>query len=142
MKTGKNVKINENGGFYTHGTALSDEKYCTWNSSSSTRRGVVQPSGWPFVVDNCSIHMKGENELIVEALWEERSTVMIPLPPYTPELNPIELVFGAFTARLKANRSRSKVQSGQDFAALIQNELDLLSRGDIKRFYRHCGYRV
>ena len=27
MKTEKNVKINENGGFYTNGTALSDEKY-------------------------------------------------------------------------------------------------------------------
>jgi len=93
-----------------------------------------------FIVDNCSIHMQGENEFLMEHLWDEHDIAMIPLPPYTPELNPTELVFNALVARLKATRSRSTVTPGHAFACWIQEELDSMSRSDVKNFYKHMGY--
>jgi transposase len=100
-------------------------------------------AGDVFIVDNCSIHMHGENEFIVENLWTYHGVLMIPLPPYSPELNPTELSFNTLDARIKAKRSRSKIGlQGEDFALTIQEVMDSMSRKDIKGFYRHCGYIV
>ena len=49
------------------------------------REGVLQPYNI-FVVDNCSIHFKGENEPLQQMLWEEYAITMIPLPPYHAEI--------------------------------------------------------
>ena len=59
-----------------------------------------------FVVDNCTIHMQGENEYIQEVLFEEVGVLMIPLPPYHPVLNPTALVFNTLLQRLMAKQSR------------------------------------
>ena len=42
------------------------------------------------VMDNCSIH---HTELVMDLL-KEAGIVVIFLPPYSPDYNPIELVFG------------------------------------------------
>jgi transposase len=94
-----------------------------------------------FVVDNCSIHMQGTNQFLVETLWTECGILMVPLPPYTPELNPTELAFNAMTARIKASRSRSILAPGH-FAAAVKEEFNRMSRRDVKKFYTHCGYNV
>lgn len=95
-----------------------------------------------FVVDNCSIHTQGENQFLVEALWYQHGVLMMPLPPYTPELNPTELVFNTMAARIKANRSRSIIEPGDAFTEIVQSEFSAMSRKDVKKFFRHCGYNV
>ncbi len=63
--------------------------------ATCVREGVLQPYDI-FVVDNCSIHFKGDNEELQEFLWETYAITMIPLPPYHAGLNPAELVFDRF----------------------------------------------
>ena len=48
-------------------------------------------------MDNCSIH---HTELVMDLL-KEAGIVVIFLPPYSPDYNPIELVFGYIKAYLK-----------------------------------------
>jgi hypothetical protein len=96
-----------------------------------------------FIVDNCTIHFFGENEFLMEALWHQHHIVMIPLPPYTPELNPTELVFNSMAARISSKRSRAEfIIWGDDFSHVIRSELDQFTFYDVINFYRHCGYQV
>ena len=46
-----------------------------------------------FVMDTCSIHMKGDNGTIQDQLLEGLGVPKIALPPYWHELNLIDLVF-------------------------------------------------
>jgi transposase len=93
-----------------------------------------------LVVNNCSIHKKGRKEYIVETLWE-CGILIVPLPPFTPELNPTELAFDEMTARIKASRSRS-ILALVDFAEVVKEEFDNMSRRDVKKFYRRCDYDI
>lgn len=97
-----------------------------------------------FVIDNCSIHMSGENEFLQETLWKEAGILMIPLPPYSPELNPIKLVFNDLVQHLRSWASRSESVSSEEFKQVVMRVLSssLFSRKDIKKKYKHRGYSV
>jgi len=103
--------------------------------------GFLQP-GDIFVVDNCTIHMQGVNEFLVDALWYNHNVAMVPLPPYCPELNPTELAFNTMQTRITAKRSRAKAKITDDFSDAIQDEFDCMSIIDTEGFFRHCGYKV
>ena len=67
-------------------------------------RGSLIPNMLPFpnprsivVMDNCSIHHVEQ----VTALLEEAGILVLFLPPYSPDLNPIESVFGFVKGYLK-----------------------------------------
>ena len=55
------------------------------------RKGTLIP-GDIFIVDNCSVHMKGDNIGLQEALFKKHNVLMVTLPPYHPDFNPTELV--------------------------------------------------
>ena len=93
-----------------------------------------------FVIDNCSVHMLGENQHLQENLFECLGILMVPLPPYHPELNPTELVFNTLLMRLRSKQSRSTSSSNDDFLQRIENELNDFTSSDAKAFYRKCGY--
>ena len=101
------------------------------------REGVLQPYDI-FVVDNCSIHFKGENEPLQQMLWEEYAITMIPLPPYHAELNPTELVFRSLLKRVRALRCSDI--SDFDFLTAVREELSHMSYRLAKSFFRECGY--
>ena len=61
-----------------------------------------------LVVDNCTIHMLGENEHLQEVLLMQQGILMITHPPYYVELNPTELVFRTLLTRMRAIRCGSK----------------------------------
>jgi transposase len=95
-----------------------------------------------FVVDNCSIHLHGVCEYLVDTMWNFYEILMLPLPPYSPELNPTELVFNTMASRIKSNRSRSELDPGSEFSEAIKNEFVNVTRKDVKEFYRKCRYNV
>ena len=70
---------------------------------------------------------------------------MIPLPPYHPELNPIELVFNDLVQNLRAMSARYDGSVSNDqFVNTAETILSssLFSSKDIKKKYKKRGYNV
>ena len=93
--------------------------------------GTLQP-GDIFVVDDCSVHMQGENRYLQDHLFECLGILMIPLPPYHPELNPTELVFNTLVQRLRSKQTRSSSSTCQDLLVEIELEMNRFSLSDAK----------
>ena len=90
--------------------------------------------GQVVVMDNLSSH-KGQR---VRELIEGRGCELLYLPPYSPDLNPIERAF----AKLKASLRRAQART---FGALIEamgRGLGEITDQDASGFFRHCGYRA
>ena len=84
------------------------------------------------VMDNLSSHKSPRTRRLIEAAGAELRF----LPPYSPDLNPIELVFAKIKQLLRSLECRTR-------AALwhaMQNVLDAITPGDASNCYRHCGY--
>ena len=89
-------------------------------------------SGQIVVMDNLTTH-KGER---VRELIEERGCELLYLPPYSPDLNPIEEAFSKIKGILRKAEGRSR-------EALIEamgRALDAITPQDAQSFFRHCGY--
>ena len=102
-------------------------------------KGVLR-RGDIFVVDNCSVHMKGDNGDLQDYLLEKAGVLMVPLPPYWAELNPTELVFNALVERQMGERRRYNASSNEDFYDDIDGELQNFTIKDVRSFYSKCGY--
>ena len=101
------------------------------------REGILQ-RGDIFIVDNCTIHMQGENEHLQDILWENYGILMMALPPYHPELNPTELVFRALLKRMRS--LRCKKGTIIDFVSEIRRTLWEMSHRLARSFFKECGY--
>jgi transposase len=58
------------------------------------------------------------------------------LPPYSPDLNPIELCWSKFKALLKQSAARSY----ETLSEAISMALKKITAADIENWTRHCGY--
>lgn len=92
---------------------------------------VLQP-GDLVVMDNAGAHKDPR----VKAVLARAKATPVYLPPYAPELNPIELAWGALKEFLRAARARSVDQLNN----CIGWGMDLIDAQMAKNFYRHCGY--
>src|SRR5215216_6587524 len=90
--------------------------------------------GQIVVMDNLSSH-KGSR---VRELIEERGCTLLYLPPYSPDLNPIEEAF----AKLKALLRRAGVRTREALIEAMGQALDVVTVGDARGFFEHRGYRV
>ena len=93
-----------------------------------------------FVMDNCSVHMKGDNGALQDQLLEGLGMIMIALPSYWCELNPTELVFQTMLARMKAERARYNSSSNDEFYDSIIDEMYKFSIDDVISFFNKCRY--
>lgn len=85
------------------------------------------------VMDNLSSHkVRGVRESI-EAVGAELRY----LPPYSPDLNPIELAFSKFKKLLRdgAERTVDKLWT------LCGTILDQFTENECRNYFKHCGYR-
>lgn len=102
-------------------------------------------SGHILICDNASIHLTAENRSLSEILWEEHGILLLYLPPYSPELNPIELVFQLLGVRLRHSNARyeSRVNINEDFFMLKCVEvLESITNEDVRKNYKKCGYNI
>ncbi len=97
---------------------------------------VLAPSslrpGQVVVMDNLSAH-KGEE---VRELIEGQGCEVLFLPPYSPDLNPIEEAFSKIKGLLRTAQARTK-------EALIEamgTAISVVTVKDAQGFYEHCGY--
>ena len=97
-------------------------------------------NGDVFVVDNCTVHVQGDNVGLKETLLEEFGVLMVNLPPYSPELNPTELVFNTLLQRLASVQARYNTVTEMDFFRAIEWAMNGFTLIDVHAFYNHCGY--
>ena len=86
------------------------------------------------VLDNLSSHKSSAAVAAIEAVGAK----LIYLPPYSPDLNPIENVFSKIKQLIRGMRPanwRQVVQSAKQ--ALLQ-----LTYADIENAFLHCGYQA
>jgi transposase len=97
---------------------------------------VLAPSlkpGQVVVMDNLSAH-KGEE---VRELIEGRGCELLFLPPYSPDLNPIEEAFSKIKALLRKAEARTK----EEPIEVLGVSISAVTARDAAGFFKHCGYR-
>jgi transposase len=97
---------------------------------------VLAPSlkpGQLVVMDNLSSH-KGSR---IRELIEGRGCELMYLPPYSPDLNPIEQAFAKIKALLRKARARTR----EALLEAMGRALDAVTASDAWGFFEHRGYR-
>lgn len=84
------------------------------------------------VLDNLSSHKVSG---VCEAI-EARGATLLYLPPYSPDLNPIELAFSKLKRLLRDAAQRTKETLWQTIA----NLLDRFTAKECENYIRHCGF--
>lgn len=87
------------------------------------------------IMDNCSIH---HIDRVVELIESIAHAKLIFLPPYSPDLMPLEEVFSKVKAIIKANDSLFQVQSLT--RPLIVSAFSLVTTKDCVGYVKHSGY--
>ena len=90
--------------------------------------------GQIVVMDNLSAH-KGAR---VRDLVAQRGCELLYLPPYSPDLNPIEEAF----SKMKGILRRAEARSREALIEAIGRALEAITSRDARGFFGHCGYRV
>ena len=85
-----------------------------------------------LVLDNSSVH---KSKLVIETL-ELLNIKYLFLPPYSPDYNPIELLWSKMKTILRKRKARNK----PNLEIAICNALDSITLSNICNWYRHCGY--
>ena len=88
-------------------------------------------TGQVVVMDNLSAH-KGER---VKKFIEDRGCELLHLPPYSPDLNPIEEAFSKVKRLLRVIGARTK----EALVEAIGKALDVVSARDARGFFTHRG---
>jgi transposase len=100
--------------------------FCEWLLTPSLRPGDL------VVMDNLSSHRSAAAVRAIEAVGAR----VIYLPPYSPDLNPIENIFSKVKQLFRGLRPRS-------FRQIVADAKQVLSKitlDDIDSVFLHCGY--
>lgn len=84
------------------------------------------------VMDNLSAHKSEDIRIAIEAA----GAGLRYLPPYSPDLNPIEQAF----SKLKAHLRKHKERSVESLWNRIGSLLDGFTPAECQNFFRHAGY--
>jgi transposase len=104
------------------------EAYLEHFLAPKLRRGQI------VVMDNLSSHKSKRVERLIEAA----GATLLFLPPYSPDMNPIEKAFSKVKGILRKVQARTR-------EALVEatgHALEALTPEDIRGFYADCGYRL
>ena len=86
--------------------------------------------GSTLILDNLSSHKD------IEDLFLEKGINVLYLPPYTPEYNPIEMMWSKIKSYLRKKTSLTL----KDLKENITKAFDTITIEDIKGWFNHCGY--
>jgi transposase len=86
------------------------------------------------VMDNLSSHKGGR----IRQLIEDTGAELRYLPPYSPDLNPIELVFSKIKQLMRTLAHRTK----EALWGSMQTVLEAVTASDAANCFRHAGYTL
>ena len=84
------------------------------------------------IMDNLSAHKNQEVKDLIESVDAE----IWFLPPYSPDLNPIEKIWSKIKAILRSLKARTE----QALVDAIAKALDAITASDAKGWFESCGY--
>jgi transposase len=90
--------------------------------------------GQVIVMDNLSAH-KGDR---VRELIEQHGCELLYLPPYSPDLNPIEEAF----AKIKGLMRKAEARTLRTLIETMGTAISAVTATDARGFFNHCGYRL
>jgi transposase len=100
-------------------------------------RAILVPSLRPgdiVIMDNLSPH---KNEQTLALIATARATVRF-LPAYSPDLNPIEMMWSKVKSLLRTSEARSNEELQRAIAAALQR----VSAQDALGWFAACGYSI
>lgn len=86
------------------------------------------------VMDNLSSHKRQRTRDLIEGAGAELAY----LPPYSPDLNPIEMIFSKVKQTLRSLGLRTR----EALWTAMQAGLDRITPSDASNCFRHCGYSL
>lgn len=86
------------------------------------------------VMDNLSVHKSKRVQRLVEGAGCE----LLFLPPYSPDMNPIEEAF----SKVKGILRKAKARTREALVEATGHALEAITPQDIRGFYADCGYRT
>jgi transposase len=92
---------------------------------------VLQP-GDVVIADNLSSHKSARAQGCLKA----QGNWLLFLPPYSPDLNPIEMAY----AKLKAHLRRAKARTFETLFQSVAQTCDLFSAQECLNFFKAAGY--
>jgi transposase len=95
--------------------------------------GPTLRAGQVVVMDNLSAHKSKKVRELVEA----RGCELLYLPPYSPDLNPIEEAFAKIKGLLRKAQARTRRALVEAMGAALSS----VTATDACGFFGHCGYR-
>jgi transposase len=110
--------------------AINGELFLAWIKQHLAP--VLKP-GDIVVMDNLSSHKVAGVRQAIEAVGAELRY----LPPYSPDLNPIELAFSKLKKRLRDGAERTVDKLWE----LCGQVLDEFTEPECRNYFQHCGYR-
>jgi transposase len=94
--------------------------------------GPTLRPGQVLVLDNLSAHKRAD----LEPLLARYGCELWFLPPYSPDLSPIELAF----AKIKQAVRRAAARTREALEVAIAQALSLITASDAQGFFAHCGF--
>jgi transposase len=100
-------------------------------------REVLAPTLEPgdvVVWDNLGAHRSAAVRAVVEA----RGARLLFLPPYSPDMNPIERCWSKMKTFLRAAKARTR----EALETAIKQALATVTESDARAWFAHCGYEL
>ncbi|HLO41741.1 MAG TPA: IS630 family transposase [Phycisphaerales bacterium] len=86
------------------------------------------------VMDNLSSHKSAKARRLIELAGAE----LLFLPPFSPDLNPIEPAFSKIKQLLRSLAARTR----ETLWSSMQSILDAVTTSDARGYFKHCGYSL
>jgi transposase len=106
--------------------ATSFSGFCKWLLAPALSPGEI------VIMDNLSSHKSASAVATIESAGAR----VVYLPPYSPDLNPIEMAFSKLKQIIRAAKPRAL----DEIVAATRRALLQLTQSDLDGFFNHCGY--
>ena len=93
-----------------------------------------------LVMDNASFHRSER----IQQMCDAAGVKLLYLPPYSPDLNPVEEYFAELKAFVKKNWSQYEKNPDQDFSEFLQWCMDIVggNQTSARGHFRHAGWTI
>lgn len=90
--------------------------------------------GYYVVLDNVQFHKDKEIKTMIESV----GATLVFLPPYSPDLSPIEKMW----SKIKNILKKYKPRTSEDFHNSLSNAILDITNNDLENWYEECGYQI